>query len=462
MARRATAADGAIQTHLEDEGLPITFFNRPIVSYTRDNLRTFIQFVAPAGRALRGWRKRQLCLRLVRLNGGRIAATERAFLTSFGEHATVDSREIRNVPSHVLEQARRQDAGQREFGAQRQREHMMFEPSVNSEDSDDSDFQVPTRRELMVTADEAGDLSDLFFDDDFAIGSSLAAAHPVAVVIPGPRVNDTPCGAGERTNDCQSCLERLPMTEFPAPPDDAECTHREGSFCTICFEQHIIASVDNSPLDQIPCPEPGCTASLSYEQMRLRAPLRIFHRYSVYINETALVRMPGYLECSSATCENAFIVGPAEQPRPHIRCSLCRQRTCVTCRTPWHPGLSHQENMENLQRQEEQRAAARRADQDVQSEELVQRISKICPNEVCGARIQRNGGCDHMTCQRCTHQFCWRCLSPWRRPHRCVVPRSQAEDDFDEYEHDIFPPDHYVLLDDHDEPDDQHEPGIFF
>jgi len=28
----------------------------------------------------------------------------------------------------------------------------------------------------------------------------------------------------------------------------------------------------------------------------------------------------------------------------------------------------------------------------------VERISKPCPNEKCGARIEKKGGCDHMTC----------------------------------------------------------------
>ncbi|CAK85538.1 unnamed protein product (macronuclear) [Paramecium tetraurelia] len=34
-----------------------------------------------------------------------------------------------------------------------------------------------------------------------------------------------------------------------------------------------------------------------------------------------------------------------------------------------------------------------------------------CPQ--CGVQIQRNGGCQHMTCKACQHQFCWYCKFRW-------------------------------------------------
>ncbi|CAE7370501.1 unnamed protein product [Symbiodinium natans] len=35
---------------------------------------------------------------------------------------------------------------------------------------------------------------------------------------------------------------------------------------------------------------------------------------------------------------------------------------------------------------------------------------KRCPK--CREYIEKNGGCDHMTC-RCGHQFSWSTLKPW-------------------------------------------------
>lgn len=39
--------------------------------------------------------------------------------------------------------------------------------------------------------------------------------------------------------------------------------------------------------------------------------------------------------------------------------------------------------------------------------------AKPCPGRGCGVPIYRNGGCQHMTCRRCDHQFCWVCLGDW-------------------------------------------------
>ena len=48
---------------------------------------------------------------------------------------------------------------------------------------------------------------------------------------------------------------------------------------------------------------------------------------------------------------------------------------------------------------------------EVQEEEAarddtwVERNSKPCKG--CGARIQKTGGCNHLVCSKCKHQFCW-------------------------------------------------------
>jgi len=39
-------------------------------------------------------------------------------------------------------------------------------------------------------------------------------------------------------------------------------------------------------------------------------------------------------------------------------------------------------------------------------------FTKQCPN--CGIGIQKNGGCPHMNCQKCKHEFCWNCMGSFK------------------------------------------------
>ena len=40
--------------------------------------------------------------------------------------------------------------------------------------------------------------------------------------------------------------------------------------------------------------------------------------------------------------------------------------------------------------------------------------TKACPK--CGTSIEKNGGCNHMTCRKsdCKHEWCWVCMGPWK------------------------------------------------
>ena len=46
---------------------------------------------------------------------------------------------------------------------------------------------------------------------------------------------------------------------------------------------------------------------------------------------------------------------------------------------------------------------------DEQTEIWINDNTKACPNSNCKKRIQKNEGCNHMTCKQCSTHFCWLC-----------------------------------------------------
>lgn len=44
--------------------------------------------------------------------------------------------------------------------------------------------------------------------------------------------------------------------------------------------------------------------------------------------------------------------------------------------------------------------------------QYINRNTKKCPG--CKVNIEKNEGCNHMTCRQCKHEFCWICFVDWK------------------------------------------------
>ncbi|MBV5279711.1 MAG: IBR domain-containing protein, partial [Actinobacteria bacterium] len=90
---------------------------------------------------------------------------------------------------------------------------------------------------------------------------------------------------------------------------------------------------------------------------------------------------------------SGYLLGVA-QMRKAI-CPVCRLGLCSHCGKKRH---------------------SRRTCSEVAHTEMQDSIAvKACPR--CACFIEKNHGCNHMTCQVCVHEWCWQCRFPYTITH---------------------------------------------
>jgi len=108
-------------------------------------------------------------------------------------------------------------------------------------------------------------------------------------------------------------------------------------------------------------------------------------RYDRYRLLKQLSGEEGFMWCLRPGCQNGQIYDPDDEM---VICAECSFEMCFRHRGPWHAGLTCLDY------------AANQGDPNSRgTREWIERNSKACPNQGCGVPIEKNLGCDHMTCK---------------------------------------------------------------
>lgn len=204
------------------------------------------------------------------------------------------------------------------------------------------------------------------------------------------------------------CVTDKDLKEFEGFYGDI-CVHLERQVCNSCVYQHTKCAVQNSIIyfDQIKCPEPDCHGIFDYQG--IREIIRIFgkdkilfDRYDEHIVFHQLEQMSDFIWCSF-NCGSGQIIESDVSANPMFTCTKCNRSTCRKHRTIWHTDMTC-DQYDLLQNQPTENDA---------NQTWLRLFSKQCPK--CFWNIQKNEGCDHMTCRHCKHEFCWECLMDYQQ-----------------------------------------------
>lgn len=186
------------------------------------------------------------------------------------------------------------------------------------------------------------------------------------------------------TRECINCLDDVGLRDFPFEPTTDGCFH-DLDICKQCIDTWITTSLDNGNWKNITCLSTDCGSVLQYADVRRGASAADMDRYERFATRDALSEMPGFKWCLASDCDAGQIHDTSGTEI--LTCNSCGFKRCTLC-----DRASHQD--ENCE-QYTQRLAAQPQENDA-SEAWVANNSRKCPG--CQSPIQKNDGCDHMTC----------------------------------------------------------------
>lgn len=173
------------------------------------------------------------------------------------------------------------------------------------------------------------------------------------------------------------------------------------------------------------CPLPNCNVSISEvivrgctKDLQKTAEYNKYCEFRTEIFIEAGMKSGGMMCCPTENCVFRFQWNPSGGTIP-FTCEACTQSYCLNCEVaggrvgPGHEPLSCQDQIEKLERDAAARAKYEEWQRDnANAQQLFEKMIadngwKQCPS--CAVYIERNQGCDHMTCKKCKCNFCYIC-----------------------------------------------------
>jgi hypothetical protein len=192
------------------------------------------------------------------------------------------------------------------------------------------------------------------------------------------------------TRDCAVCSDSIHPTDMPSLP---ECTH-QSTTCAVCFARWIESELATKGWKGIMCPNVSCNIILNHYEVQTYATPEVFAQYDKYSMRDALGQVANFRWCRNPSCPS----GQEHDDDGYIfTCIACGHKTCVTHDVDWHEGETCDEFTYRVSRASEMEQKAR----EDASIAAVNESSKKCPGPGCAFSIQKNEGCDHMTCKFC-------------------------------------------------------------
>ncbi|XP_063417872.1 E3 ubiquitin-protein ligase RNF14-like isoform X1 [Mytilus trossulus] len=193
------------------------------------------------------------------------------------------------------------------------------------------------------------------------------------------------------------------------------CKHH---FCRECMAEHCSIHVKEGTVQHLLCPEPKCETEIRPYILKEVLNDDDYERWERLILQYGLDTMGDIIYCPR--CQNVVV---KEEDLGH--CLSCLFTFCTKCLEKWHQGdtcffekevegdeegkngSTKSEYVEESEKAERKRLHKQRRAEMNLSYQLIKARTRQCWK--CKSPIEKNGGCNKVTCSRCSTAMCWAC-----------------------------------------------------
>ncbi|KAF2862954.1 ariadne-1 [Piedraia hortae CBS 480.64] len=180
------------------------------------------------------------------------------------------------------------------------------------------------------------------------------------------------------------------------------CGHR---FCVNCYRHYLDQKIsEEGEAARIRCPGEGCNQILDARSLHLLLSQKLLARYNELLTRSYVDDREPLKWCPAPECVYAIecSVKPSDLKYivPTVTCD-CHYAFCFGCTL-----ADHQPSPCTIVKRWLKKCA-----DDSETSNWISANTKECPR--CQSTIEKNGGCNHMTCRKCRHEFCWTCMGLW-------------------------------------------------
>merc|ERR1712137_271873 len=223
-----------------------------------------------------------------------------------------------------------------------------------------------------------------------AVDPLPAGASPLVEISDSPPAGDAKLEMEEE--ECTICSLDVTSDEMYTLKS---CGH---SFCEDCWSTYLSLQI-NEGQSFIKCAHMDCKALISEEEVRALVSPEIYQKYCTFFMHSFVNNNANIKWCPAPGCGNAVTSDMVNGKTVTCRCLY---RFCFRCSEEAHQPASCAHV----------RMWKKKCQDESETNNWIAANTQDCPK--CGLPTEKNGGCNHMTCRQCKHEYCWVCSKDWK------------------------------------------------